>query len=200
MKKIAAIFSLLCMALITNAQQAQPATDSFHFSKNIPVLPGEGRHFRYEMAVSSTTADNFAGLSFYGLATKGNKLLTSHTYKVAEQRTEQDWTILTIEGVLPSEADALCFFTRVSSPGTYYFDDLSLYLETARGNWKQHNIVNHSFEQLNGNGLADFAVKQSPAGNPKALISGKMAKTGRFSLMITYLPSKETPRFVAGED
>jgi len=200
MKKIAAIFLILSIALTTTAQQMQPLTDSFHFSKKIPVTPLDGRHFRYEMAVSTNASDDFTGLSFYGVAAQGDKAMTTHRFKTVEKRTEQDWTIFTIEGTLPADADAVWFYTSVTRPGTYYFDDLSLYIESSRGSWKQLNIINHSFEQSTGGELAGFAVRRSPAGNPKATLSEKVAKTGKFSLMITYRDTGAAPGFTAGED
>lgn len=200
MKKIAAICLFLSITLTTKAQQRQPVIDSFHFAKKIPVGLKEGRHFRYEMAVSTNASDDFAGLSFYGVAAKGNNAITTHRFKTVEKRTEQDWTIFTIEGILPGDADEVWFYTSVTKPGTYYFDDLSLYVESTRGSWKQLNIVNHSFEQSAGGEVAGFAVRQSPAGNPKAILSERVAKTGKFSLMITYIESKDATRFAAGED
>ncbi len=207
MKKIPVIFLCFIVILGFRTQEARNAQaemnpyprDSapFQFAKRIAIDPAAGSRFRYEMAVSGDPAIDFSGLKFYGVAANGKKQLQSSRYQTVEKRTEQEWTIFTIEGTLPEGADAIWFYTAVTTPGVWYFDDISLYQERSPGTWKQLNIFNHSFEQQFTGSIAGFAVDKPVTGNPKITITDNMAKTGRHSLMITYSETKQSRGFAA---
>jgi len=200
MKRILAIFLTL---LAITAVQAQPGwtakKENFQFAKKVPVAQSAGKNFRYEMAVRSESIDTLTGVQFFGIATDRNDQLTSNKFSNIEKRTEQEWTIFTLVGTLPENAASIWFFTSVTSAGTYYFDDISFFLEMHPGAWKQLGIPNSSFEENTPEMFTGYAIMKQKSGNPITSLSEKIFKTGKRSLMITYVAEPDTKNLLSGE-
>ena len=187
----------------TTASQAQPSwtaiRENFQFAKKVDIKESAGKNFRYEMAVRSESLDTLGGVRFFGAATDRNDNLISSKFVNIEKRKEQEWTIFTIVGQLPEHTTSVWFFTSVTTAGTYYFDDISLFLETYPGSWKQLGISNSSFEDSSPVLFAGYAIPDQKSNNPKTTLSEKIYKTGSHSLMIKYTDEKEQKNLLAGE-
>ena len=183
--------------------QAQPSLkairDNFQFAKKVEIKECAGKNFRYEMAVRSENLDTLGGVHFFGAATDQYDNLINTRFVEIEKRTEQEWTILTIVGRLPENTVAVWFFTSVTTAGTYYFDDISLFLETRPGAWKQLGITNSSFEDRSPVLFAGYNIPDQKSRNPRTSLSEKIYKTGKYSLKITYTREKESGNVLTGE-
>lgn len=204
MKRIVTIFLLLIFSLTIQAQSVWTANhEKYQFAKKIPIRDLAGKSFRYEMAVSTGSSDTLSGLKFYGMAADKNDKLFNTRFLNIEKRIEQEWTIYTIVGQVPENAASIWFFTSVTATGTYYFDDISLFIQSYPGSWKQVNLDNPSFENKSSNKSSEvfsgYAVKNPKSGNPRTSLSEKVYKTGKYSLMITFSEAKVTSNLIAGE-
>lgn len=202
MKRIVPVFLLLLIVTGLTSTQAQPSEkvirENFQFAKKVDIKENAGKNFRYEMAVRSDL-DTHNGVRFFGAATDGNDNLISSKFVNIEKRREQEWTIFTIVGKLPEKATSIWFFTAVTTSGIYYFDDISLFLETQPGSWKQLSITNSSFEDSSPALFAGYAISKQKSGNPRTSLSEKVFKTGKHSLMITYTEEKVPGNLLTGE-
>jgi hypothetical protein len=151
------------------------------------------------MAVRSTGADKVRAVQFYGIAARKSGELFNDKLLQVEKRTEQDWTIFTLVGRFPEGATDMWFFTSVTSAGIYYFDDINLYIEEARGAWQQADVFNPSFEEKSTEQVAGYAIMNQKSGNPKTTLSQQVYKTGKSSLMITFSEEKIAKHLIAGE-
>ncbi|MHA4845427.1 hypothetical protein ACX0G7_14740 [Flavitalea antarctica] len=200
MKRIVSIFLFLVAFTQIKAQPSWTAIrENFQFAKKVEIKESAGKNFRYEMAIRSDGMDTLTGVRFFGAATDRNDNLISSKFVNIEKRTEQEWTIFTIVGQLPEKTSAVWFFTAVTATGTYYFDDISLFLETNPGSWKQLGIVNSSFEDSSPALFAGYSISQEKSGNPRTSLSEKIFKTVKHSLMITYTDEKEPRNLISGE-
>ena len=200
MKRIVPVFLLLFSFISSQAQPSWKAIrENFQFAKKVEIKESAGKNFRYEMAVRSEILDTLGGVRFFGAATDRNDNLISSKFVTIEKRTEQEWTIFTIVGQLPENTTAVWFFTSVTATGTYYFDDISLFLETQPGAWKQIGITNSSFEDSSPVLFAGYAIPDQKSNNPRTTLSEKIFKTGKHSLMIIYRDEKEPKNLLTGE-
>jgi len=218
MKRIASIFLSLCVLNSAHAQNHLPAyfaepsslntmnaanapeiKEKYQFAKKVALGDWAGHAFRYEMAVRSESNDSISGLQFFGAATDKNSNMLPDKFVTIEKRYEQEWTIFTIVGTLPKNTDYVWFFTSVTTSGTYYFDDISLFLENTPGSWKQQGVENASFEDNSNDRFAGYAVMNTGSGNPHTALSDKIFKTGKQSLMITYQEERQFKNVMAGE-
>ena len=197
MKRIAYIFLMLIIYTTIHAQEINH--EKYQFAKKIPVSSLPGKSFRYEMAVSTGSSDTLSGLKFYGMAAdKSDKLFNARFLNI-EKRIEQEWTIYTIVGQVPENAASIWFFTSVTATGTYYFDDISLFIQPYPGSWKQVNLDNPSFENKSSEMFSGYAIKNPKSANPRTSLSEKVYKTGKYSLMITFSEEKGTSNLIASE-
>lgn len=200
MRRIAIIFLITSIVSAIHAQPSpDPVREDFQFSKKIEINQAAGKTFRYEMAVHSDNPDTLAGIRFFGIAADRNDKQISGKFLNIEKRTEQEWTVFTLVGQLPEGTASVRFYTSVTAAGTYYFDDISLFIETRPGSWKQLGVQNSSFEETSPVMFAGYAIVQQKSGNPRTSLSEKIFKTGKHSLMITYSANKEIPNLRAGE-
>jgi hypothetical protein len=200
MKRIVSIFLTLFAFTATHAQPSWSAVrENFQFAKKVEIKASAGKQFRYEMAVRSTDPDTLTGVRFFGEAMDSNGNPLSSKFVNIEKRQEQEWTIFTIVGQLPEHTTAVWFFTSVTETGTYYFDDISLFLETHPGAWKQVGIVNSSFEDSSPALFAGYSISEQKSGSPRTTLSEKIYKTGKHSLMITFTDEKEPSSLISGE-
>ena len=201
MNRISYIFLLLIIYTTVQAQEIKQ--EKYQFAKKISLSDLAGKSFRYEMAVSTGSSDTLSGLKFYGIAADKNDKLFNSRFLNIEKRIEQEWTIYTIVGQVPENAASIWFFTSVTAAGTYYFDDISLFIQPYPGSWKQVNLDNPSFENKSSNRSSEmfsgYAIKNPKSGNPKTSLSEKIYKTGKYSLMITFSEEKVTSNLIAGE-
>jgi hypothetical protein len=200
MKKIVSIFLCILIASLSHSQE-QWAIDqeTFQFAKQVSVAGLKGKNFRYEMAVRSENQDSVPGLVFYGVASGNNGNLSATRFLKTEKRIEQEWTVLTIIGKVPENATSLWFLASVNVAGTFYFDDISCFVEKQPGSWRQLEISNSSFEEGNRDTFAGYLIIKEKSGNPKTALSGKIYKTGKQSLMIRLTNYPDSRNFVSGE-
>ena len=200
MKRIVSIFLPLLCFIVSQAQPSGIAIrENFQFAKKVEIKESAGKNFRYEMAVRSDSPDTLDGVRFFGAATDRNDNIISSKFVNIEKRREQEWTIFTIVGQLPEHTTSVWFFTSVTAAGTYYFDDISLFLESHPGSWKQIGITNSSFEDSSPVLFAGFAIPDQKSNNPRTSLTEKIYKTGKHSLMIKYTDVKEPKNLLSGE-
>lgn len=200
MKRIVSISLILFIVTAIRAQSSKHAiSENFQFAKKVEISQSAGKNFRYEMAVHSDKPESLESVRFFGVATDANDKLISNKFLKIEKRTEQEWTVFTIVGQLPEGATSVWFYTSVTQAGTYYFDDISLFVEASPASWKQLSVSNSSFEDSSPVMFAGYAVTQQKSGNPRTTLSEKIYKTGTHSLMITYSNDKEPLNLRTGE-
>ena len=158
--------------------------EEFYFVKEISVDNHRGRQFRYEIAVRSNPADTLSKIRIHGIAAgKGKEDFIKSGFSL-ESRKEQEWTVYTIAGKVQEEAYKLLFYASVNGNGNFYFDDVSFYIETTPGRWKQLELFNHSFEISKPDIFAGYYVSKRRSDGLSIRLSEKIYKTGHLSLNV----------------
>lgn len=187
MKKIAIIFFTFACVLTSYAQT--PASwyhysEEFYFVKEVPAASLQGKNFRYEIAVKANPTDTLSKVRIHGIGVgKGHEDFLNSNFSV-ETRTEQEWTIYTIVGKVNAEAKKLWFYASVNGNGSFYFDDLSFYIEEEPGKWRQLTLFNASFEEKQPDIFAGYYVSKRRSANVQTMLSRETVKTGQKSLLV----------------
>ncbi len=187
MKKISIIFFASVCVLASYAQTPVAwfhYAEEFYFVKEVPTATLQGKNFRYEIAVKADPADTLSKVRIHGIGVgKGqDDFLNSHF--TIETRSEQEWTIYTVVGTVAPEAKKLWFYASVNGNGSFYFDDLSFYIEDDPGKWRQLSLFNASFEEKQNDIFAGYYVSKRRSPNVQTLLSKETAKTGQKSLLV----------------
>jgi hypothetical protein len=156
-KALPFLMSMLCLKAFSQE------TPRFLLSKEINCVGETGRPYRFEIAVKSDISDL---LSKMNISVKvENDISTRRLDYKSETRKEQEWTVLTIIGVIPEKVSSLNFEFAILKRGTFYFDDINFYIKERTGQWKQAEIPNPSFEEeagaLNGYNIQELSGRQS---------------------------------------
>jgi len=183
------IFFLLLFISASSALFSQSQwyyyAEEFYFVKEVPVKDFRGKNFRYEIAVKSNPADTLSKVRIHGINVgKGREEFISSDFNL-ETRTEQEWTIYTVVGTVDEKAWKLWVYSAVNGNGDFYFDDISFYVETSPGNWKQINLENNSFEARSSNIFDGYYVSRRASKTLTTQISNATYKTGSKSLKVT---------------
>lgn len=187
MKKIALIFFTTACALISYAQT--PASffhyaEEFYFVKEVPAALLQGKNFRYEIAVKADPSDTLSRVRIHGIgAGKGQDDFINSNFTL-ETRIEQEWTIYTVVGKVMPEVKRLFFYASVNGNGSFYFDDLSFYIEETPGKWRQLTLYNPSFEANERDIFAGYYVSTRKSPNVQTMLTREVVKTGEKSLMV----------------
>ncbi|NII24562.1 hypothetical protein HB364_05715 [Pseudoflavitalea sp. X16] len=187
MKKIYSIFfAILCV--LTSYGQIPAAwyhyTEEFYFVKEVPAAALQGKNFRYEIAVKADPADTLSKVRIHGIGVgKGHEDFLNSPFTV-ETRNEQEWTIYTVIGTVNPEAKKLWFYASVNGNGSFYFDDISFYIEDAPGKWRQLNLYNASFEEKQNDIFAGYYVSRRRSPTVQTMLSREVVKTGEKSLLV----------------
>lgn len=185
MKSITLLAVLFLAALGANAQsQWYYYTEEFYFVKEVPVKEYRGQQFRYEIAVKAQPSDTLSKVRIHCINVGKGKEDFIHTDFTIESRQEQDWTIYTLIGTVDPEAYKIWFYTAVNGNGDYYFDDVSCYIETAPGQWKQLTLSNASFESRSNNIFDTYYVSARASKTLRTQVSQDVFKTGRRALYV----------------
>jgi len=186
MKRII-LFTLIAFTTISGFSQSQwyYFAEEFYFVKEVPVNDFHGKNFRYEIAVKSKPTDTLSKVRIHGINVgKGKDDFINSDFTV-ESRTEQEWTIYTIVGKVDENATRLWFYTAVNGNGSFYFDDISFYVELEPGQWKQLMLPNTSFESSNKNIFEGYYVSKRASKTLTTQVSNQVYKTGKRSLQVT---------------
>ena len=186
MKRII-LFTLIAFATVSGYSQSQwyYFTEEFYFVKEVPVKDFHGKNFRYEIAVKAKPADTLSKVRIHGINVgKGKDDFINSDFTV-ESRTEQEWTIYTIVGKVDQNATRLWFYTAVNGNGSFYFDDISFYIEQEPSQWKQLLLPNTSFESANKNIFDGYYVSKRGSKTLTTQVSNQVYKTGKRSLLVT---------------
>jgi len=181
------LFCLLCFCCMTGFSQSQwyYYAEEFYFVKEVPVKEFRGKNFRYEIAVKSNPFDTLSKIRVHGINVgKGKEEFIASDFTV-ESRTEQDWTIYTVIGTVDENAFRLWFYTAVNGNGSFYFDDISFYIEQSPGQWKQLLLPNTSFESKSPNIFEGYYVSKRKSNTLNTELSKQVYKTGSRSLHVT---------------
>ena len=181
MKKVLSVlFAAVCVTSSFAQSEKQLLTQEFYFIKEIAVTTYEGQNFRYEIAVQT---ENPSDITIQGIPhIQGKKEAQESNFKV-ETRKEQEWTIYTVIGTVPSKATGISFYAAVNK-GKFYFDDVSFYVEKVPGQWKQIRLYNHSFEETTPDIFAGYLVNKRESGTLKTGLAKDVYKTGNYSLFV----------------
>lgn len=186
MKKLL-IICLLASACFSSQAQSQwyYYAEEFYFVKEVPVKEFRGKNFRYEIAVKAQPSDTLSKVRVHGINVGKGREDYLHTDYNLETRVEQDWTIYTVAGIVDENAWKLWFFTAVNGNGDFYFDDISFYIETEPGQWKQLNLRNTSFETSSAGLFDGFYVSKRRSSTLTTKPSDTVFKTGHHSLYVS---------------
>jgi len=186
MKKAYSFLFACCFALPVLAQQpVYHFPEEFYFVKEVPATEFKGKNFRFEIAVKENPADSLSKVRIHGVNVgKGPDDFLKSEFTV-EKRIEQEWSIYTVVGTVRPDAARLWFYAAVNGNGSYYFDDLSFYIEESPGRWKQIGLFNHSFEEKGRNIFAGYYVSTRKSANVRTQLSNEVAKTGQHSLFVS---------------
>lgn len=187
MKKIALIFFATSCALISYAQT--PASffhyaEEFYFVKEVPTASLQGKNFRYEIAVKADPTDTMSKVRIHGINVGRGQDDFINSHFSLETRTEQEWTIYTVVGTVSPEAKKLFFYASINGNGSFYFDDLSFYIEETPGKWRQLTLYNPSFEEKQRDIFAGYYVSTRKSPNVQTMLSRETVKTGEKSLLV----------------
>lgn len=187
MKKISIIFFASVCALASYAQTPVAwfhYAEEFYFVKEVPTASIQGKNFRYEIAVKADPADTLSKVRIHGIGVgKGQDDFLNSQFTV-ETRSEQEWTIYTVVGSVAPEAKKLWFYASINGNGSFYFDDLSFYIEDDPGKWRQLSLFNASFEEKQNDIFAGYYVSKRRSPNVQTMLSKETAKTGQKSLLV----------------
>ena len=185
MKKMSCFLFLSILFSIAFAQNANYYfAEEFYFVKEVAAKDFRGKNFRYEIAVQANPDDSISKVRIYGIAVgKGNEDFINSNFKV-ESRIEQDWTIYTVIGTVDNNASRLWFYAAVNGNGSFYFDDISFYIEQAAGQWVQRSLFNASFEEGNADIFTGYYVSRRKTSTLQTKLSNEVFKTGKHSLFV----------------
>jgi hypothetical protein len=192
MKRII-LFTLIACATLSGFSQSQwyYYTEEFYFVKEIPVKEFRGKNFRYEIAVKANPSDTLSKVRVHGINVgKGKEEFIGSDF-ILETRTEQEWTIYTVAGTVDEKAFRLWFYAAVNGNGNFYFDDISFYIESEPGQWKQLVLPNNSFETKSRNIFDGYYVSKRNSRTLNTKISSEVYKTGSRSLQV--ISSRQQP-------
>jgi hypothetical protein len=187
MKKICVIFFTILCALYSYAQT--PASwyhyaEEFYFVKEVATASLQGKNFRYEIAVKADPADSLSKVRIHGIGVgKGSEDFLNSDFTV-ETRVEQEWTIYTVIGKVNPDAQKLWFYASVNGNGSFYFDDLSFFIEDQPSQWHQLRLSNPSFEEKQGDIFTGYFVSKRRSGKVQTVLSREIVKTGERSLLV----------------
>lgn len=186
MKRILLLILIACATLSGYSQsQWYYYTEEFYFVKEVPVKDFRGKNFRYEIAVKENPADTLSKIRVHGINVgKGDEDFINSDFTV-ETRKEQEWTIYTIAGAVDEKAGRLWFYTAINGNGSFYFDDISFYIEQEPGQWKQLMLPNTSFESKSSNIFEGYYVSKRNSRTLSTQVSTLVYKTGKRSLQVT---------------
>lgn len=178
------ILAIACVSIYAQSQWYYYA-EEFYFVKEVPVKDFRGKNFRYEIAVRALPSDTLSKVRVHGINVGKGREDFLHTDFSLEVRTEQDWTIYTLAGIVDENAWKLWFYTAVNGNGDFYFDDISFYIETEPGQWKQLFLNNPSFETRSSGIFDGYYVSKKHSSTLSTKLSDKIYKTGRQSLWVS---------------
>lgn len=186
MKKVVTILFAGLFVFSSHAQTARfHFAEEFYFIKEVPVVNHAGKNFRFEIAVKADPADSLSKVRVHGIGVgKGQEDFLNSDFTV-ESRVEQDWTIYTVVGKVRTDARRLWFYAAVNGNGSFYFDDLSFYMEEQAGQWKQLRLFNPSFEEKSADIFAGYFVSKRRSANLQTQLSQSIVKTGQRALLVT---------------
>jgi len=181
------LFLLLACAGTSAFSQSQwyYYTEEFYFVKEVPVTAFRGKNFRYEIAVKASPADTLSKVRIHGINVGKGKEDFINSDFVLESRSEQEWTVYTLAGKIDENAFRLWFYSAVNGNGSFYFDDISFYVEMAPGQWKQVALPNYSFESNSKNIFDGYYVSKRASNTTVTQVSNTVYKTGNRSLQVT---------------
>lgn len=186
MKRTLLLILIACATLSGYSQsQWYYYTEEFYFVKEVPVKDFRGKNFRYEIAVKENPADTLSKIRVHGInVAKGDEDFINSDFTV-ETRKEQEWTIYTIAGAVDEKSVRLWFYTAINGNGSFYFDDISFYIEQEPGQWKQLMLPNTSFESKSSNIFDGYYVSKRNSRTLSTRVSTQVYKTGNRSLQVT---------------
>jgi hypothetical protein len=186
MKRTLLLILIACATLSGYSQsQWYYYTEEFYFVKEVPAKDFRGKNFRYEIAVKENPADTLSKIRVHGINVgKGDEDFINSDFTV-ETRKEQEWTIYTIAGAVDEKAVRLWFYTAINGNGSFYFDDISFYIEQVPGQWKQLKLPNTSFESKSNNIFDGYYVSKRNSRTLSTQVSTRVYKTGKRSLLVT---------------
>jgi hypothetical protein len=186
MKKVLYIF-FACLCASTSYGQTPVSnhyTEAFYFIKEVPTDYFGGLNFRYEIAVKATPADTLSKVRIHAVGLKkDNSEAPAGNFSI-ETRQEQEWTIYTLVGKIDRDVMKVLFYASVNGNVSFYFDDISFYLETKPGNWRQLTLYNSSFEEEDPDIFAGYAVSRNKSTRVQTLISKDVVKSGKRALLV----------------
>lgn len=184
--KTLSLLAVLFLAAVGVSAQSQwyYYTEEFYFVKEVPVKEFRGQQFRYEIAVKAQPSDTLSKVRIHCINVGKGKEDFIHTDFNIETRQEQEWTIYTLVGKVDPEAYKIWFYTAVNGNGDYYFDDVSCYIETAPGQWKQLTLSNASFESRSSNIFDTYYVSARGSKTLRTQLSQAVVKTGKRALYV----------------
>ena len=166
---------LLLLALpLLGFGQAYHSSNSFYFLPVVPVKAFQGRPYRYQISINYVPADTTAHV-WLVTQQQGKR---EYDFKQTDRHTERlqpgEWHTYTIEGQVKAGVEKLLFYTSISGNGTFFFDKLSLQVQTPTQTWQAVPITNGDFEH-SATPLAGYETgrKDLPAGLAVALAPGQ---------------------------
>jgi pimeloyl-ACP methyl ester carboxylesterase len=190
---------LLLLALpLLGFGQAYHSSNSFFFLPVVPVKAFQGRPYRYQISINYVPADTTAHV-WLGTQQQGKR---EYDFRQTDRHTERlqpgEWHTYTIEGQVKAGVEKLLFYTSISGNGTFFFDNLSLQVQTPTQTWQAVPITNGDFDH-SATPLAGYETgrKDLPAGLAVALAPGQGPDQSQ-ALRLTFSGGtlvKTTPRY-----
>lgn len=152
--------------------QAYHSSNSFFFLPQVPVEQFAGWPYRYQVSIRYVPADTTAHVRLTALQVGKQDFI--QTDRPTERPQPTEWHTYTIQGVIKPGVKKLLFYSVLDGNGTFFFDNLTLDVQTPTQTWQRVPIKNGDFEH-SATPLAGYETGRPdlPAGLAVALAPGQ---------------------------
>lgn len=165
---------LLLLLPLAGFSQTYHSSNSFFFLPEVAVDKYPGRPYRYQISIRYVPADTTAHVSLKALQVGKNNYDFKQTDPHTEPVLPDTWHTYSIQGQIQPGVTKLWFYAALDGNGTFFFDNLTLQVQTPAQAWQTVPIKNGDFEH-SATPLAGYETgrKDLPAGLVAALAPGQ---------------------------
>jgi pimeloyl-ACP methyl ester carboxylesterase len=165
------LFLLLGLSFAGFGQEYH-SSNSFYFLPQVPVEQFAGRPYRYQVSVRYVPTDTTAHVRLTALQVGTHDFI--QTDRPTERLHPNEWHTYAILGTLKPGVKKVMFYSVLDGNGTFFFDNLTLEVQTPTQTWQRVPIKNGDFER-SGTPLAGYETGRPdlPNGLAVALAPGQ---------------------------
>ncbi|WP_428742133.1 DinB family protein [Tenacibaculum sp.] len=149
MKNIKGIvtFKLLFLTLFSFSQQKTISRDWTSLTQTVNINSENKKKFKIVGSIKTKPLDEMAWSGLWArVDTKDGEVGFFDNMNNRRVRSDE-WKQYTIEGYINKNSKSLNFGMLCSYNGDFYFDDIKLFIEDEKGDFKEFKLVNSNFEE-----------------------------------------------------